>query len=66
MIGLVFFGKKSKHIEKMEEERSSIFMKHQYPCGFHMVFLAVLTIGIRYYWIICRRRIASPTFDILS
>jgi len=45
MIGLVFFGKKSKHIEKMEEEGHHI---HEAPMSMWIPYgiLAVLTIGI--------------------
>ncbi|MGY5148711.1 MAG: NADH-quinone oxidoreductase subunit 5 family protein [Candidatus Nitrosopumilus sp. bin_68KS] len=45
MIGLVFFGKKSKHIEKMEEEGHHI---HEAPLSMWVPYgiLAVLTIGI--------------------
>ena len=45
MIGLVFFGKKSKHIEKMEEEGHHI---HEASLSMWVPYgiLAVLTIGI--------------------
>ena len=45
MIGMVFFGKKSKHIEKMEEEGHHI---HDAPSSMWIPYgiLAVLTIGI--------------------
>jgi NADH-quinone oxidoreductase subunit L len=45
MIGLVFFGKKSKHIEKMEEEGHHI---HEASVSMWLPYgiLAVLTIGI--------------------
>ena len=45
MIGMVFFGKKSKHIEKMEEEGHHI---HEAPLSMWIPYgiLAVLTIGI--------------------
>ena len=45
MIGMVFFGKKSKHIEKMEEEGHHI---HDAPMSMWIPYgiLAVLTIGI--------------------
>ena len=45
MIGMVFFGKKSKHIEKMEEEGHHI---HDAPLSMWIPYgiLAVLTIGI--------------------
>ena len=45
MMGLVFFGKKSKHIEKMEEEGHHI---HEAPLSMWIPYgiLAVLTIGI--------------------
>jgi NADH-quinone oxidoreductase subunit L len=45
MIGMVFFGKKSKHIEKMEEEGHHI---HEAPMSMWIPYgiLAVLTIGI--------------------
>ena len=45
MIGMVFFGKKSKHIEKMEEEGHHI---HEAPLSMWVPYgiLAVLTIGI--------------------
>lgn len=45
MIGLVFFGKKSKHIEKMEKEGHHI---HEAPMSMWIPYgiLAVLTIGI--------------------
>ena len=45
MIGMVFFGKKSKHIQKMEEEGHHI---HDAPLSMWIPYgiLAVLTIGI--------------------
>ena len=45
MIGMVFFGKKSKHIQKMEEEGHHI---HDAPSSMWIPYgiLAVLTIGI--------------------
>ena len=45
MIGMVFFGKKSKHIEKMEEEGHHI---HEASLSMWVPYgiLAVLTIGI--------------------
>ncbi|MCH8914908.1 MAG: NADH-quinone oxidoreductase subunit L [Thaumarchaeota archaeon] len=45
MMGLVFFGKKSKHIEKMEEEGHHI---HEAPLSMWIPYgiLAVLTIGV--------------------
>ena len=45
MLGMVFFGKKSKHIEKMEEEGHHI---HDAPLSMWIPYgiLAVLTIGI--------------------
>jgi len=45
MIGMVFFGKKSKHIEKMEEEGHHI---HEAPLSMWIPYgiLAVLTIGV--------------------
>ena len=45
MIGMVFFGKNSKHIEKMEEEGHHI---HEAPMSMWIPYgiLAVLTIGI--------------------
>ena len=45
MIGMVFFGKKSKHIEKMEEEGHHI---HEASVSMWVPYgiLAVLTIGI--------------------
>ena len=45
MIGMVFFGKKSKHIEKMEEEGHHI---HEASISMWVPYgiLAVLTIGI--------------------
>lgn len=45
MIGMVFFGKKSKHIEKMEEQGHHI---HEAPLSMWVPYgiLAVLTIGI--------------------
>ena len=45
MMGLVFFGKKSKHIEKMEEEGHQI---HEAPLSMWIPYgiLAVLTIGV--------------------
>jgi len=45
MMGLVFFGKKSKHIEKMEEEGHHI---HEAPMSMWIPYgiLAVLTIGV--------------------
>ena len=64
MMGLVFFGKKSKHIEKMEEEGHHI---HEAPLSMWIPYgiLAVLTIGIGLIGLSFRRR-TSPYVCRLS